>query len=77
MPNKFFPKTPLRIIYDIGSNTEIKCTRMTVLYPVDTGCKLIVHKKFKRRPGGLLKIYCTLNLRPVAFNSLKENIVII
>ena len=50
---------------------------MTVLYPLDTGCKLIVHKKFERRPGGLLKIYCTLNLRPVTFDSLKDNIVII
>ena len=32
---------------------------------VDTGCKLNVHKTFKRRPGRLLNVSCTFNLRPV------------
>ena len=34
--------------------------------PVDTGRKLNVHKTFRRRPGRLLNILCTLNLRPVS-----------
>ena len=33
--------------------------------PVDTGCKLNVHKAFRRRPGRLLNVLCTFNLRPV------------
>ena len=34
--------------------------------PVDTGRKLNVHKTFRRRPGRLLNVLCTLNLRPVS-----------
>ena len=34
--------------------------------PVDTGCKLNVHKMFRKRPGGLLNVLCTFNLRPVS-----------
>ena len=34
--------------------------------PVDTRCKLNVHKTFRRRPGGLLNVLCTINLRPVS-----------
>ena len=34
-------------------------------YPVDTGLKLNVHKTFIRRPGRLLNVLCTFNLRPV------------
>ena len=34
-------------------------------HPVDTGRKLNVHKTFRRRPGHLLNVLCTLNLRPV------------
>ena len=34
--------------------------------PVDTGHKLDVHKTFRRRPGRLLKVLCTFNLRPVS-----------
>ena len=33
--------------------------------PVDTGRKLNVHKTFRRRPGRLLNVLCTFNLRPV------------
>ena len=32
-------------------------------YPVDIGCKLNVHKTFRRR---LLNVLCTFNLRPVS-----------
>ena len=31
--------------------------------PVDTGRKLNVYKTFRRRPGRLLNVLCTLNLR--------------
>ena len=34
--------------------------------PVDTGRKLNVHKTFRRRPGCLLNVLCTFNLRPVS-----------
>ena len=34
--------------------------------PADTGRKLNVHKTFKRRPGRLLNVLCTFNLRPVS-----------
>ena len=36
------------------------------LFPVDTGRKLNVHKTFRRRPGRLLNVLCTINLRPVS-----------
>ena len=34
--------------------------------PVYIGHKLNVHKTFRRRPGRLLNILCTFNLRPVS-----------
>ena len=34
--------------------------------PADTGRKLNVHKTFRKRPGRLLNVLCTLNLRPVS-----------
>ena len=34
--------------------------------PVDIGRKLNVHKTFRRRPGCLLNVVCTFNLRPVS-----------
>ena len=40
----------------------IVCNR----YPVDTGRKLDVNKTFRRRPGRLLNVLCTSNLRPVS-----------
>ena len=36
---------------------------------VDTGRKLNVHKTFRRRPGRLLNVLCTFNLRPVSTGS--------
>ena len=36
------------------------------VYPVDTGRKLNVHKTFGGRPGRLLNVLCTFNLRPVS-----------
>ena len=35
-------------------------------YPVDTGRKLNAHKTFRRRPGRLLNVLCSFNLRPVS-----------
>ena len=34
--------------------------------PEDTGRKLNVHKTLRRRPGRLLNVLCTFNLRPVS-----------
>ena len=35
-------------------------------YPVDPERKLNVNKTFRRRPGRLIKVLCTFNLRPVS-----------
>ena len=35
-------------------------------YPVDTGHKLNLHKTLRRRPGRLLNVLSTFNLRPVS-----------
>ena len=35
-------------------------------YPLDTERKLNVHKTFRKRPGRLLSVLCTFNLRPVS-----------
>ena len=35
-------------------------------HPVDKGRKLNVHNTFTRRPGRLLKVLCTFNVRPVS-----------
>ena len=45
------------------------CTHIAhslALFPVDTGRKLNVHKTFRRRPGRLLNVLCTFNVRPVS-----------
>ena len=34
-------------------------------FSVGTGRKVNVHKTFRRRPGRLLNVFCTFNLRPV------------
>ena len=43
--------------------------------PADTGRKLNVHKTFRRCPGCLLNVLCTLNLRPVSTGKLGEILV--
>ena len=40
--------------------------RIWAVFPADTGRKLTVRKTFTRRPGRLLKVLCTFNLRPVS-----------
>ena len=39
-------------------------------FPVDAGRKLNVHKTFRRRPGRLLNVLCTFNLRSVYMGEL-------
>ena len=46
-------------------------------YPVGTGRKLNVHKTFRRRPGRLLNVLCTLNLRPVSTGYLRVLVIVI
>ena len=41
-----------------------------LISPVGTGRKLNVHKTFRRRPGRLLNVLCTFNLRPVSIGSM-------
>ena len=43
-----------------------KWERETSSCPADTGRKLNVHKTFRGRPGRLLNVLCTFNLRPVS-----------
>ena len=40
--------------------------RQRRIHPVDTGRKLNVHKTVRGRPGRLLNVLCTFNLRPVS-----------
>ena len=37
------------------------------IHPVGTGRKLNVHKTFRRRPGRLLNVLCTFNLRTAGY----------
>ena len=47
--------------------TKIEKTGVKFLpHTVDTGRKWTVHKTFRRRPGRLLNVLCTVNLRPVS-----------
>ena len=41
------------------------------IIPIDTGRKLNVHKTFRRRPGRLLNVLCTFNLRSVSTGDLE------
>ena len=41
-------------------------TRKFLFLPRSTGRKLSIHKTFRRRPGRLLNVLCTFNLRPVS-----------
>ena len=44
-------------------------------FPADTGCKLNVHKTFKRRSGRLLNVLCTFNLRPMSTGLVHETLM--
>ena len=58
---------PLRefftLYFDADARNIMQCTSSS--FPVDTGRKLNVHKTFRRRPGRLLNVLCTFNLRLV------------
>ena len=43
-----------------------QCSSAVTGFPVDIGRKFNVHKSFRRRPGRLLNVLCTFNLRPVS-----------
>ena len=53
----------------INSSMVVDCT---INHPVDTECKLNVHKTFKGRPGRLLNVLCTSNLHPVSMGQVKS-----
>ena len=56
-------------IFEIFKKTSLKTLLSGYLcldIPLDTGRKLNVHKTFRRRPGHLLNVLCTFNLRPVS-----------
>ena len=46
---------------------------LKVHFPVATGRKLNLHKTFKRRPGRLLNVLDTFNLRPVSTGLVRNN----
>ena len=52
-------------VYSDCSANYIGKTERTFHDHVDTGRKLNIHKTFRRRPGRLLNVLCTFNLRPV------------
>ena len=63
---KAFNRDYIRFIwFDNVSSDQPKIVRK----PVDTGRKLNVHKTLRRRPGRLLNVLCTFNLRPVSIGN--------
>ena len=50
----------------LGKNIRPPVPKWSNGHPVDTGRKLNVHKTLRRRPGRLLNVLCTFNLRPVS-----------
>ena len=45
---------------------DLKMKRVKMNVPVETGRKLNVRKTLRRRPGRLLNVLCTFNLRPAS-----------
>ena len=72
---KFFFKNLFTIEYGLSYSTYQKKSRgvkIIGISPLGTGCKLNVHKTFRRRPGRLLNVLCTLSLHPVSRGSAKR-----
>ena len=46
-----------------GKNIHRCLWNLDTVYPLDAGCKLNVHKTFRRRPGCLVNVLCTVTLR--------------
>ena len=58
----------LKRLLQIGAINIIfpKYTNYRAYWPVDTGHKLNVHRTFRKRPGRLLNVLYTFNLRPLS-----------
>ena len=72
VPFHYIEGTP-SVFMTLEKNSLKTCSVFIVFYnviilydPVDTGRKFNVHKTFRRRPGRLLNVLCTFNLRPVS-----------
>ena len=58
--------------YKVGPKLVYDCLILGLIedfskhYLAATGRKLNVHETFRRRPGRLLNVLCTFNLRPVS-----------
>ena len=50
---------------------------MEINAPVDRGRKLNIHKTFRRRPGRLLNVLCTFNLRLVSTGTINFSVFIL
>ena len=62
----------LKLKANLYCNQGILVYFLSVIYkPADTGHKLNVHKKFRKRPGRLLNVLCTFNLRPVSTGNIQ------
>ena len=65
----------VEILYSCLRDTErllgVYFSLLAVIFPIDTGRKLNVHKTFRIRLGRLLNVLCTFSLRPVSTELLK------
>ena len=61
-------------IYGFIKELNWICYALSKQHPVDTGRKLNVHKTFRRRPGRLLNVLCTFNLRPVPTRKIEQKV---
>ena len=64
LPENLYAKMVLNITVKTGWQS----------HPLGTGRKLNVHKTFKRRPGRLLNVLCTLNFCPVSREQMIEKV---
>ena len=68
-----FHEKKKKVIYK--KNISYEDVIISVLYPVDTGRILNIHKTFRRRPGRFLNVLCTFNLRPVSTGYITKKIM--
>ena len=74
-PAKHFTKLTTerrREYYSLVLSTLTRMISDRSSHPVDTGRKLNVHKTLRRRPGRLLNVLCTFNLRSMSTGQLKS-----
>ena len=60
------PASTLTIYFSCLNSYGLMLNIISTPFPLDTGRKLNVHQTFRRRPGRLLNVLCTFNLRPVS-----------